>query len=155
MKQMYVITASGGSYDDQWENAEFVTDDFVKGQAYVDKMVAMIEVVAAARKQSNEFRAQWLKDNPRPICPSPFLFDVPRWDSKVKVTKEMREERKHLEAINNASRVEASQPIVKWTQDCYNANDAFEKTFPEDVHQGLDKRYDATFWSISEIAWLE
>jgi hypothetical protein len=155
MKQLYVIVASGGSYDDAWENAEFVTDDLAKGQACVDKWDAFRDTVINARKKSNEFRTQWLKDNPRPICPTPVLVDVPRWDSKVKVTKEMRDERKRLEALNSAAATVAAQPYLKWIQDCYRACDEFEKTFPEDVQQGLDKRYDETFWSISEIAWLE
>ena len=65
-KPMYVIIASGGSYDDAWERAEFVTDDVDKGTAYVEKMNALCIKVADASQQLQQWHSHYFALHPMP-----------------------------------------------------------------------------------------
>lgn len=66
MTQMYVIIASGGSYDDAWSKAEFVTSDEKLGQYYVDRMNAFRDTVKEAQSTLSAWGNQYRQDNPRP-----------------------------------------------------------------------------------------
>ena len=148
---MYVINASGGSYDDAWVNAEYVTDDLAKGQAYVDRMNAFRSEVVAARDQLNKWADQWRRDNPKPILAEAQCQIAPRWTSGQKITQEMRDERASIEAANQVARVEAYEPMRVWFDDWRAAHDTFKATMSEEIQTGLAKSYYDTYWEIEPI----
>jgi hypothetical protein len=155
MKQLYAIRAFGGSYEDAWERTEYVTDDLVKGEAYCAEMNAFRDEVITAKKKCQEFSQQWIAQNPRLPHPEPKQIVVPRWDSKTKVTQEMRDERKRLEEINTNARMVAYEPMRQWGLDYNAAMKAFDATFSAEIQEGLQKNCDDTYWDIEPVEWLE
>lgn len=154
-KQIYVISVEGGEYDSVWSRVEFITDDIAKGQAYVDKMNAMREVVADAYKQVHSAQAEWVTKNPIPILRSPVLIDVPKWASSTVVTQEMRNERNRLNALNEKEREIVNQPHQDWCNASWLVNKQFKATFSEEIQKGIEESWDDTYWTIEPIAWLE
>lgn len=155
MEQLYVITARGGSYDDAWERAEFITADKDKGDAYVAKMNALAEAVRSANIQCANWQQHYLVDHPR-VWNTPYtVLDVPKWKSGEKVTQEMRDERKRLQDINIANQQASNAPMVAHSQAMHKALLEYKATFPEDVQLGMQNGYYDTSWDIDTINWLE
>lgn len=155
MTQMYVITSSGGSYDDAWVHTEYVTDDLVKGQAYVDRMNAFRDEVIAARKLLDQWDDQWRKNNPKPLLVEPHHQLAPRWTGGQVITQEMRDERASIEAANQVARAEAYAPMREWTDDWWAAHNAFKATLSQEIQTGLEKGYCDSYWEIEPIEVLE
>ena len=155
-KPMFVIVASGGSYDDAWSRAEFVTDDEDKGKAYCEKMNALAASVTDAQMQVGKWQQHYLLDNPRPNIKSPTLLNIPKWKGSDKVTAEMRAERKRLTEENNARTAVSIKPSADHAQTMYQAMLAYKAaTFSPEVLEGMDKNYNDAHWEIEPIAWLE
>jgi hypothetical protein len=157
LTQMYVVIASGGSYDDAWSHPEFVTPDQKLGQHYVDRMNAFSEEVAAAIDNMNQFDTAWRMANPRPAMS--YLDDgdvvvVPRWTSNQKITQEMRDERRRLEEINSEALKRRMAPINEWTQRWWAAHNEYKASLSKEIQHGIDKNYNDTRWEIEPIAWL-
>lgn len=156
MKQLYAIRAFGGSYDDAWENVRFITDDEDKGKAYIAKMEALREVVAAAVTQCNEYQRKWQVENPVPVQRALKPVEVPKLPNEAKkITKEMRDERKRLQELNSKDAADANKPIVDWYHAQYQAVAAFKATFPEEIQKGIAESWNDTYWDIEPVAWLE
>ena len=152
---MFAIVASGGSYDDAWSRAEFVTDDEDKGQAYCEKMNALAEAVKSANIQYAKWQQHYMVDHPR-VGPLPFTsLEVPAWKSNSKVTPEMRAERKRIQDANNDRRMVAHKPVYDYTQAFYEAGIAYKATLPEDIQLGMQGCYHDASWEIEPINWLE
>jgi hypothetical protein len=155
MKQMFAIIASGGSYEDAWDRAEFVTDDEDKGRAYCEKMNALSDAVKSANLQVAKWTQHYLIDHPRPAA-LPFTeVTVPKWKGSDKITPEMRAERKRIQDTNDSMRKAAYKPIMDHNQTMYEAGLAYKATFPEDVRLGMDNGFYDTSWEIEPINWLE
>jgi len=154
-KPMFAIVASGGSYEDAWSRAEFVTDDEDKGIAYCEKMNALAEAVRSANIQYTKWQQHYMVDNPR-VGPLPFTpLKVPAWKGSDKVTHEMRAERKRIQDINAANQQIANKPMVEYTLLMYQAQVAYKATLPEDIQLGMQNYYEDTRWEIEPINWLE
>lgn len=154
-KPMFVISASGGSYDDAWERAEFVTDDFDKGTAYVEKMNALSDAVESANIQFSNWQQHYLIDNPRRGQLPYIKLPIPKWKSSDKVTKEMRDERKRIEDLNNAALQVANKPMNDHARAMHDAGLAYKATLPEEIQRGMENVYSDTRWDIEPINWLE
>ena len=154
-KPMFAIVASGGSYDDAWSRAEFVTDDEDKGRAYCEKMNAITEQVKSAQIQINNWQQHYLIDHPRPAPLGWTEKSVPKWKGSDKVTPEMRAERKRISDINQAASVASMKPVMDHNQALFEAQEEYKETFPADVRDGLNSYTYDTFWEIEPINWLE
>ena len=154
-KPMFAIVASGGSYDDAWIRAEFVTDNEDKGRAYCEKMNALTEAVKAANIQIDKWQQHYLIDHPRPQPLSWTELAVPRWKGSDKVTHEMRVERMRIQEINQVASQASMKPVMDHHQAMYEARLAYQATFPTDVRDGLNSYTYDTFWEIEPINWLE
>ena len=154
-KPMFAIVASGGSYDDAWSRAEFVTDDEDKGRAYCEKMNALAEAVRSANIQFAKWQQHYLIDHPRVPQLSWTELKVPKWKGSDKVTPEMRAERKRIQDLNNAAMQAANKPMIDHTQAMYEAGLAYKATLPEDIQLGMQNVYGDTSWYIEPINWLE
>lgn len=156
MNQLYAIRASGGSYDDAWETTKYVTDDLPKAEAYCAGMNELAIVLRKKKKEINEWNAQWRKDNPPPVCPHPVDKEIPKWDSKTKVTAEMRAERKRLNEENSKARWEAMKPYYDWNQRAYEIwVDWQNATYPLEILDGLRSNLDDCYWDVEPVEWLE
>jgi hypothetical protein len=158
MNQLYAIRASGGSYDDAWERVQYVTDDLVKAEKYCETMNAFRDMLAGKRKEIDAWGAQWRKDNPAPAIDPTSLVkkDVPRWDSKTKVTVEMRAERKLIEDENLAAYQAAMKPYYDWNTRAFNEWIEWqEATYPAEILQGLKDQLDDSYWEVELVDWLE
>ena len=156
MNQLYAIRAYGGSYDDAWETTKFVTDDRAKGEAYCAKMNAYRDKLVVLNKEINEWNVQWRKINTPPVCPRPESKDYPRWDSKTKVTPEMRAERKRIQDENNAALSASTKPYVDWNRRCYDAWMAWqEATYSVEDLEAINHQLHDTYWDIEPVDWLE
>lgn len=156
MKQMYAIIAGGGSYDEAWSNVQFVTDDEAKGQAFVEKMNALQAEVEVAGNLVLEFMNQYRISNPQPVLPDvrDQLEVAPRWPSNVKVTHEMRAERKRIEDRNQSILEESRKPYWDWNTAFGQAiNDFEEATFSIEVQEAMKHDSD-TWWHIEPVETL-
>ena len=155
MTQFYVITASGGSYDDSWSRSEFITDDLVKGEAYVAKQNALRDVVAAAKTKVSEWHNTYVRENPRPVIDSGIQLPVPKWPSGVKISKEMRADRERIQLQNAIESQRCYAPMSAWGTAVIAATEEFKKaTFPEEVVIGMAAGYNDTYWEIEPIEVL-
>ena len=156
MKQLYAIRASGGSYDDAWETTKFVTDDLPKAEAYCEKMNALAGELRVKQKEINAWNAQWWRENPAPMCVKPVEKEWPRWDSKTKVTAEMRAERKRIQDENVEARRVAMIPYVAHNQRAYEEWMAWqEANYSAEILQGLKDNLDDCYWDVEPVDWLE
>jgi nitrous oxide reductase accessory protein NosL len=156
MKQLYAIRASGGSYDDAWETTKFVTDDLEKAEAYCAKMNDLAVELRLKKKEINEWSVQRRKDNPAPVCEKIVGKESPRWDSKTKVTVEMRAERKRIEDENRAAYQAAMQPYYDWNRRAYEEWIAWqEATYPAEILEGIKDNLDDSYWDVEPVDWLE
>lgn len=155
--QMYVITASGGSYDDAWERAEFVTDDETKGEEYVASQNKLSEEVKAANEQIEKNMQHWRKVNP---CPPQLPYEelaVPSFEGikQKDITPAMRTERDTIRAHNNKMLTISIKPSNDWYTTQYNVKLAYiAATFRPEVVNGIEHGYHDTGWTIEPIAWL-
>lgn len=153
---MYAIISYGGSYDDAWSEVRFVTDDEAKGQAFVDKMNALQTEVEVAGNLVYEFMNQYRIKNPEPAVPDvrSQLEVAPRWPGNVKITHEMREERKGIEGRNQLILTESRKPYWDWHTACRQAVEDFKKaTFSIEVQEGMEHDSD-TWWNIQPVETL-
>ena len=156
MKQLYVVIASGGSYEDVWTRAECVTDDDVKGQAYVDEMNALTPILAQKQADIGKWRTDWQHNNPPPQCRSPVVVQEPKWGSGVKVTKEMRDERKRIQDANYKEVSAAGQPYTDWIRTGYDAWIEWQKaTYSAEELKELELFDEGIYWELEPIGWLE
>jgi hypothetical protein len=119
MTQMYVIIASGGSYDDAWSSAEFVTSDEKLGQHYVDRKNSFRDTVKEARMALSAWGDQHRRDNPRPIV--------------VTKNNELREWATTLYAAQQAYKATFSEEIQKGLENNYD--DTYWEIGPIEVLQ--------------------
>ena len=156
MKQLYVITASGGGSDDQWTRVAFVTDDKDKGDAYVEKMNAFREDVQSAMVQSQNWMLHYQKINP---IPQPAAYEplvVPKWGSKVKITEAMRAERDNIQAENVKLSVASLSPMREWRKQYEKALELYQScTFTPEINNGMEMDYHDSYWDIDPVMWLE
>jgi hypothetical protein len=156
MNQLYAIRAYGGSYDDAWERVQFVTDDLPKAEAYCAKMNAFRDVLDEKKKEIYEWNTQWRKDNPAPVCEKAVEKESPRWDSKTKVTVEMRAERKRIEDENRAAYQAAMKPYYDWNQRCYDEWIVWqEATYSAEILKGIAENLYDSSWDVEPVDWLE
>ena len=155
MKPMFAIVASGGSYDDAWSRAEFVTDDEDKGRAYCEKMNALTEQIKSAQIQLDNWARHYLIDHPRPAVLGWVETPVPKWKGSDKVTPAMRAERKRIQDINQVASQASIKPVMDHNQAMYEAKLAYQATFPAEVQEGLTSFSFDTRWEIEPINWLE
>lgn len=154
-KQMYVITMSAGSYDSYYENVVAITDDFVKGQSYVNKMNEVFQSMEAKVKDVFALAERdWQNLNPRPGFISKGLVDIPKWKGNEKITQEMRNERKKLELQNQAMARQAQEPLQEWFKQLTAFREDWTKEHLTEEEQEVFKNRDDNHWSIEETKWL-
>jgi hypothetical protein len=156
MNQLYAIRAYGGSYDDAWETVKFVTDDLAKGEAYVAKMNAFRDELDEKKKEIYDWNTEWRMANAAPVCAESVDKEYPRWDSKTKVTAEMRAERKRIQDENAIAYQTSMKPYFDWNTRAYEAWMAWQQaTYPAEILQGIAENLDDANWDIEPVAWLE
>ena len=155
-KDMFVISAYGGEYDDAWSRTEFVTDDKDRGEAYVEKMNALAEAVRAAYEQIGAWRQHYKKTYPQPdILPYNEIVPPRWWAGNVKITTEMREERARIEDKNNAAREAALKPCNDYNIEFLKCREEYSAaTFSQEILDGQEIGFYDTHWSIEPINWL-
>ncbi len=156
MKQLFVIRASGGSYDDAWESARFVTDDEEKGNKYVEEMNMRRQKAEVYEREINEWLNNWRKNNPAPMTVQPVEKQYERWAPNAKITQQMRDARKRVQDDNARARVEAMKPYLEWNQRAIAAwEDWKTQNYPQDVLEDIKNNLQETFWEIEPIEWLK
>lgn len=117
----YVITLATGSYDSYNVRTLFVTNDFEKGQSYVNKKNLAYKSLSEKLTSfyANEYK-QWIRDNPRPPLGDYDLIPIPKWASGVKVTKEMRQEREAINLINKERAKKSMEGMTLWLNEHKN-----------------------------------
>lgn len=135
---MYVITVSGGQYEDKWTNVDSVTDNFDKGQAYVNKMNGLSEQVRQAQQQLANFHNDYLQKNPQPPYNNQRLENTPNGSSGNKKVYE-----------------EANKAIHDWIiQFNTDKNQWLEKNYTEEMRAMIVKNEDLD-WNIEPAKWLD
>ncbi len=154
LKQMYVIIASGGSHDDAWSRAEFITDDPNKGEEYVNKMGEVRDAVIAARVQIDQWNDHYcFVTNKKPTYnPNYERLESPRWDGDTVVTNEMRDARRVIEDENNRRQTEALKPYSDWAVQYRIDQESYVKsTFSQEIIDGINNMSYDTYWEIEPI----
>lgn len=156
MKQLYVITESGGQYDDAWEHARFVTDDREKAELYCNNQTQRILDLKEKKDIVDKWVEVWTRTHPRPGMLSYVEKPIPRLPSYGKVTDEMRAERKRIQDENSNAITIACAPVAAWQKARTAAVKEYkEANFSQDVITQLDD-IDSTdsYWSFEEVEWL-
>lgn len=153
--QMYVITMATGSYDDYSVGVVSITDDFAKGEAYVNKKNQVYQSMNSKVKAfySNE-HVQWHKTNPQPDTTAKELIPIPKWKGDQKITQEMRDQRKALELKNSEITRKAHEPFLKWSQDYNQFFEDWAKASLTEDELEIYKIRDENHWYIEEVNWL-
>jgi hypothetical protein len=154
-KPMYVITMDQGQYEDTFTTVLFVTDDFEKGEAYVNKQNSIYQSCKekAESFQKNDFK-KWFLANPRPDVKQPKLLPVPKWKSDEKITPEMRANRKRIQSENDAIIAQAREPIVQWSQEQQKFTSEWLKNHLTEEEYEMYFKMNDNCWNIEPVAWL-
>lgn len=157
MKQLYVITESGGQYDDAWEHARFVTDDREKAELYCNNQTQRILSLKEKKDIVDEWIEEWTRTHPRPEMLPYVEKPIPSWPSNVKVTDEMRATRKQIQEENANAITIACAPVAAWQKARTAAVKEYkEANFSQDVITQLnDINSTDSYWSFEEVEWLE
>lgn len=154
-KKMYVITMSRGSYDSYYVSIVAITDDLVKGKAYVNKMNQTFESMETKVKNVFELAERdWLTSNPRPDYAAKGLMDIPKWKSGQTITQEMRNERKKIELKNQAIVRKFQEPLQEWFKQLTQFREDWTKEHLTEIEQEVFKIRDENTWEIEEANWL-
>lgn len=154
-KQMYIITMSEGQYEDSFTTVLFVTDDFEKGEAYVNKKNSVFQ---SCKEKTESFHKndlkEWFLANPRPDMPQSNLLPIPKWKSDEKITPEMRADRKRIQSKNDETIAQARVPMLEWA----NAQQKFtiewlKNNLTEEESEMYLKMNDND-WNIEPVTWL-
>lgn len=128
MKQLYVICAYGGSYEDIWEEHRFVTDDEAKGNLFVEKMNARREELIKIEMVIDSWIRTWKRNNP---------FEKTCTISKQEDSKSYR------------------LAVIDWDKEAIAAwNEWKNKTYSKDILEDLKNNLQETSWRIEPISWL-
>jgi len=154
-KQMYVITMDQGQYEDAFTTVLFVTDDFEKGEAYVNKKNSVYQSCNAKAESfhKNDLR-EWFLANPRPDIQQPELLPVPKWKGNEKITPEMRAERKRIQNENDAIIVQAREPMEQWSNEQQKFTSEWLKNHLTEEEYEIYFKMNDNCWSIESVAWL-
>ena len=160
MKQMYVITRSQGSYEDFSMSVVAVTDDMEKGQAYVNRMNAILATlnVKVSAFQANELK-EWHVFHPRPEHRvTTGLKSIPKWRGDQPVTQAMREQRRELQDYNAKLAEKAAEPVRAWANELKAFEDSwFAQHLTEDEKKltaQMGRYPDVNGWEIEAVSWL-
>ena len=154
-KPIFVITMSTGQYDSFTSSVIGITEDFAKGEVYVEKMN---KTFSSMEKKVQSFYekefVEWQKNNPKPKIEVKGLIEIPKWGSKQKITKEMRDKRKNLELKNSEICRKANEPSFEWFKQADNfCKDWFKSNLTKDEFEIYLIR-DNNYWSIEETEWV-
>lgn len=154
MKQHYVITESGGEYDDAWEQVVCTTDDKVKGEAYVKERTEFCVAVGVAQDEIDAHMNKWRAENPAPSITAEPAHVVPRWLNNITITIEMRMERIRLEKLNAEAAIIKCSPLRVW-MDLYKAEQAaIQSAFSDEIINGVRHSVNDHSWNIEPVKWL-
>lgn len=152
----YIIVLETGSYNDYSMQTLFVTNDYEKGLAYVNKYNAIYE--SLKQKKDSFYKSeylQWTKANPRPHLGSYNLYSAPKWSKGVNVTKEMQKEREEINAQNREIVQKAHEPMNLWAKAHKDFMDSWLSEHLTEEEFVMNSSYhDDTHYSIEEISWL-
>lgn len=154
-QQLYVITVSGGQYDDAWSRMDGVTDDFEKGTAYCEKMNNLRDIAQVAMKQVEEFRNAWNTANPMPVVQQIPFVKPPSWPPSLKVTKAMRDEREQILQKYRAEYEASQTPVREWYDKAVLATKEFITTLTEDEQLGINNHYIDSYWDLEAVRQLD
>lgn len=154
-EKMYVINMKTGSHEEYNVEVIFITNDLEKGTAYVNNKN---DIYASLRQKEDSFyqneHKQWLELNPRANIAEHQLINIPKWQSNIKVTKEMRDERKSIELKNNKIIQKANEPVREW----YKNYQAFIHNWWQDNltvdELKMFRCMNQNYWEIQEVKWL-
>lgn len=154
-KQMYVITMATGSYDSYSVGVVAVTEDFVKGETYVNKKNADYQSMEKKLKTVFDLAMRdWEIIHPRPAVSEKNLIKVPKWNSAQKITIEMRKEREEIEVKNQEIHRQSYEPLQKWSKEFFQQRENWVQTHLNEDEQEVYKIRDHNYWEIEEVNWL-
>jgi Neuraminidase (sialidase) len=154
-KQMYVITMDQGQYEDAFTTVLFVTDDFQKGEAYVNKQNSVYQ---SCKEKAESFHKndlkEWFLANPRPNIQPPNLLPVPKWKGNEKITSEMRANRKHIQTKNEEIIAQANASMVQWVKEQQKFTSEWLKNHLTEEEYEMYSKLNDNCWNIEPVAWL-
>ena len=101
MAKIYLLVASGGSYEDAWEKVELASKDKSKLEAEQVKLEGLRDFCKELMAKLSSFVEDWNAVNAGP--PLEELAEVPKWPSGLDqrlITREMKAERQTLVQFN-------------------------------------------------------
>lgn len=133
MTDIYIVVASGGSYDDAWSNNMFATTDKVVAEAKRAELEAEHVKLGEDLEKFYQF-CRALDEELGPVELEARL-DWPRWKSgiaQVEITQAMRNERTKIQLKNeqivrkNAELHQARQAIIRPREEAFLASLGYE-----------------------------
>lgn len=153
-KQMYVITMATGSYDSYSVGVVAITDDFNKGEAYVNKMNQTFQSMEKKLPEMYKLERDWQVSNPRPNIIAKGLIEIPKWKGDQKITQEMRNQRNELVLKNQEIARKAQEPMQEWYKKFTQFREDWIKANLTEDEQEIFKNNDENHWYIEEVNWL-
>ena len=149
MAKIYLLVASGGSYEDAWEKVELASKDKSKLEAEKFKREELRDFCKEAIKKIESFVEDWNSINPMVILEE--LAAVPKWPSGLDqrlITKEMKAERQTLVQFNKEVLARNHQKISEHNTKRFTAEveygehiGLFERVPKENFTQGWSVAY--------------
>lgn len=139
-KQLYAITVDVGAYEDSYTSILFVTDDFEKGSAYVNKNNEVYQSGQAKVKlfHANDYK-HWLLDNPYPSHD----LEYSRVDPKRNRMRE-KQEQHNIQQEQMLWLAKSQEFLNQWLKD-HLTQDEYEMYF---------EKWDCPGWSIDPVKWF-
>lgn len=152
-KQMYVISMATGSYDSYSVGVVAITDDFNKGEAYVNKMNQTFKSMEKNLPEMYNLERDWQSSNPRPNIIAG-LIEIPKWKGDQKITQEMRNQRNELVLKNQEIARKAQEPMQEWIKNLIQFREDWVKANLNEDEQEIYKNNNENNWYIENVNWL-
>ena len=154
---LFSIVQSGGSYEDAYQVAVFVTHDEKAANAYVERQNATYESMRVKREQSRLVATAWKEENPCPRTPdtSTLAFlPIPSWKEIKHITPEMRAERARIKADNDKIIAAAQKPVRDWFTAHFTVLKDWENVNVTDEEKVAAENDNHTQYDVQALDWL-
>lgn len=154
MQNIFVVTESGGSYDDYWitnHKAFFQRPD---AEVYIEEQKALKILLVKEREILQKFKEEYVEENPWP--PYPKRIDYPRFPAGISqkdITPAMRKEREDILALNRKNEDEHRRLWLAYNEAQRVVLEAFVQAqgLKNELNNLLSSYAEETEWDIEEL----
>lgn len=156
MNNIFVVIYNTGSYDDARSEPVMSSFDNAKLENYIALQEKLFNRGKEVAKIIEDRMNVWQASNPKPSVRTPKLHTIPSFHGikEKDITKEMREQRKHLQSLNAKLQSDSVQDLVVWGKARLVQYEQEKSTFTPEEQEWVNADHYSS-WYIVEVPVME